>query len=384
MRIIEVNLPVKLDDGSVKVFKAFRSQHSNALGIFKGGVRFSPLVTREEVMTLSMWMTFKTAIAGIVFGGGKGGVNLDPKKYSSSELERIARAYIDAISAYVGEEKDSIGPDVGTNEEIMGIMADEYEKLENRKAPGVTTGKPIAFGGSKGRSESTGLGVATILEAYFLNCGESLAGKTISLEGFGNVGSFFAKNVLEKNSKIIAIKELDYKSEPIYLYKEDGFSFDELVSLKESSYKNLTCGAKFISREDFLSLDVDVFAPCALENSIDEDEAKILNAKLVIEGANGPTTSRADEILKEKNVNVIPDILANSGGVIVSYFEWVQNRTSLYWTRDEVIERLINCLKSSFENVLEIKNSYNSTLREASYMFALKRINSALRAKRLI
>lgn len=167
MRIIEVNLPVKLDDGSVKVFKAFRSQHSNALGIFKGGVRFSPLVTREEVMTLSMWMTFKTAIAGIVFGGGKGGVNLDPKKYSSSELERIARAYIDAISAYVGEEKDSIGPDVGTNEEIMGIMADEYEKLENRKAPGVTTGKPIAFGGSKGRSESTGLGVATILEAYF-------------------------------------------------------------------------------------------------------------------------------------------------------------------------------------------------------------------------
>lgn len=382
-RLIEVSLPIKMDDGSTKVFKAYRSAHSSILGPSKGGVRFNENVNANEVKALSMMMTIKSALLSLPLGGGKGGLKVDPESLSDRELESLARAYVRAINNYLGSDIDVPAPDVNTNPKIMGYFIDEYIALNEGKVDfGTFTGKPISLGGSLGRSAATGYGLALSVKYAYEQRGESLEAKTFALQGFGNVGYFAAKYLSGFGAILVAVNARDKQatSGSSAIYLEEGFDVEELQAVREEygSVLKYDKGEK-ITNEEFFALDVDILLPCALENAIDEKIAPSIKARVIGEGANGPTTDKAAELLEDKGVLIIPDILANSGGVLVSYYEWVQNRTGSYLTLEEVQEKQRDQMTRVFEEVFAIARDKNVNLRRASFMKALERLSDGLK-----
>lgn len=381
-RFIEISIPVKMDDGSLKVFKGYRSAHNHALGPSKGGVRFHQSVNVEEVKALSTWMTLKAGLLAIPYGGGKGGICVDPKKLSDRELESLSRGYVRGLYKYLGERIDIPAPDVNTNGKIMSYFIDEYTKLNGDKEDfGTFTGKPLILGGSLGRSEATGYGVVITTKYGAKKIGLDLKNAEIGLQGFGNVGSFTLKYLVEEGAKVkyLSIRDENEECGRSALYSEDGFDYESLQKYRDEN-KTLVGypKAKKISDEEFWQTKFDILIPAALENIITEKIAKNLDVKLIAEGANGPTTPEADIILKEKNVEVIPDVLANSGGVLVSYYEWIQNQYGNYWSKEEVQEKQEKDMLKALEGIFEIKEEFDTNIREASYMFAIKRIAEAM------
>ena len=377
-RCVEVSIPVTMDDGSIQVFKGYRSMHCDAIGPGKGGIRFHQNVTMDEVKALSIWMTFKCGVLNLPYGGGKGGVIVEPAKLSQGELERLSRGYIRAIAPVIGEKVDIPAPDVNTNPTIMGWMIDEYIKLKGNDI-GVLTGKPIILGGSAGRTAATGKGTAIIVRESLKKLNIDIKGAKVVVQGFGNVGSFAARFIEELGAKIIAVSDVNGA-----IYNPDGFSVAAIE--KEIAEKKTVvglAGAKQISNSELLELECDVLVPAALENQITDENADRIKAKVVAEAANGPTTPEADEILRKKGIIVVPDILTNAGGVTVSYFEWVQNRYGLYWTEKEVNERLEDAMVHSFENVWAMyqKHINDVTPRMAAYMVSIDRLAQAIKAR---
>ena len=376
MKVLEVSFPVKLDDGTIKTFTGYRSQHNNAVGPFKGGLRFHPAVTKDEVKALSTWMTFKCSVAGIPYGGGKGGMAIDPKKYSKAELERISRGFAEAISPLIGEKVDIPAPDVNTNGQIMSWMVDSYEKIVGHSAKGVFTGKPLEFGGSLARTEATGYGVHLAAKKALDKLNIDVKGATYAVQGFGNVGYYTAYYAYKDGAKIVAFSNTD-----VAIYNENGIDMEAIIKDYEENgriVENKGYGKDF-TNEELLELEVDVLAPCALENQITSENADRIKAKIITEGANGPTTPEADEILYKKGIVVIPDILANAGGVVVSYFEWVQNLQGYYWSFDEVQEKEDTVLSNAFEDVWSIADEFKVDLRNAAYMSSIRRIEKAMK-----
>ena len=381
-RVMEVAIPVKMDDGTTKVFKGFRSQHNNAVGPTKGGIRFHQNVSRDEVRALSIWMTFKCSVTGIPYGGGKGGIIVDPSELSQRELEALSRGYIDKIHKYIGEKQDVPAPDVNTNGQIMSWMVDEYNKLNGESAMGVITGKPVEFGGSKGRTAATGFGVAVVAREAVKKVGIDTNGATVALQGFGNVGSYTGLNMERLGSKIVALGEWCKEEGTYAIYNKDGINMEELVEFAKTE-RNLTKfpGAKKISMEEFWGLEVDVLAPAALENAITNENVDLIKAKVVVEAANGPITPEADAKLAEKGILVTPDILSNAGGVTVSYFEWVQNLYGYYWEEKEVEQKEERAMVEAFNDIWKIKEEYNVTMRNAAYMHSIKRVAAAMKLR---
>ncbi len=379
-RVIEVSIPVRMDDGTVKVFKAWRSNHNTALGPAKGGIRYHPDVTKEEVMALSAWMSMKNALMDLPYGGGKGGVKVNPKELSAGELERLSRGFIDRIYKYLGPDQDIPAPDVYTNPKIMAWMMDEYEKLVGAKKPGVITGKPLILGGSEGRGQATSLGGFFVLREALKVKGETLEGKTAAVQGFGNAGSFMAKFLHEEGVKVVAVS--DSKGG---IYKPDGLPIPEVMRVKQETGAVVNFeGAERITNEELLLLDVDILVPAALEGVITGENADKVKARYIVELANGPVTPEADEILHKKGIFTLPDILANAGGVTVSYFEWVQNRMGYYWEREEVVEKLEKKMRKAFKEVYDAMEKYGINSRQAAYVVALDRIVQAMEARGII
>ena len=377
-RVMEVNIPVRMDDGRVEVFTGYRAQHSTALGPAKGGVRFHPDVCLDEVKTLSFWMTCKCSVAGLPLGGGKGGITVDPSKLSVGELERLSRGYVSKLADIIGEKIDVPAPDVNTNGQIMAWMTDEYCKIVGRNDLGVFTGKPVCFAGSLGRTEATGRGVMLSVRETCKNLGINPKGATVAIQGFGNVGSWAGKMVHKYlGCKVVAISDVSGA-----IYCEAGIDpYEAEAYLKAHKKLSGYPGSKDISNAELLEMDVDILLPCALESQITSENADRIKAKIISEGANGPTTPDADEILEKKGIVVVPDILANAGGVVVSYFEWVQNRYSYYWTEDEVNERQERCLKIAYDKVWETSKEYGVSLRVAAYVVALARLKDAMKMR---
>ena len=378
MRVLEVSFPVKLDDGTVKTFVGYRSQHNNAVGPFKGGLRFHPNVTRDEVKALSTWMTFKCSVAGIPYGGGKGGMAINPKDYSKAELERISKGFAKAISPIIGEKVDIPAPDVNTNGQIMSWMVDAYEEIEGKSAKGVFTGKPLEFGGSLARTEATGYGVNLAAKKALEKLNIDVKGATYAVQGFGNVGFYTAYYAHKDGAKIVAFSNVD-----VAIYNENGIDMEAVIKdFKENGCISENKGyGKDITNAELLELEVDVLTPCALENQITSENADRIKAKVVVEGANGPTTPEADEILFKKGILVVPDILANAGGVVVSYFEWVQNLQSYYWSFEEVQQKENALLSGAFEDVWALAAEYKVDLRNAAYMKSIERIAKAMKLR---
>ena len=377
-RALEVSFPVKLDDGTVKTFTGYRSQHNNAVGPYKGGVRFHPNVNFDEVKALSIWMTIKCCVAGIPYGGGKGGITLDPRDYSEAELERISRAYAEAISPLIGEKIDIPAPDVNTNGKIMSWMVDAYENIVKKSAPGVFTGKPVEFGGSLARTEATGYGVNFAAVQALEKLGKDVKGATYAIQGFGNVGYHTGYYAHKAGAKVVAVSTVD-----VAIYNENGLDMEALFKEYQANgfITNQAGYGKEISNAELLALDVDVLAPCALENQLTSENAGKVRAKIVVEGANGPTTPEADAILRQNGVLVVPDILANCGGVVVSYFEWVQNLQGYYWEFDEVQEKETVVLRRAFRDIWNLAQEYDVDLRTASYMMSIRRVEKAMKLR---
>jgi len=374
--ILEVNLPIDMDDGTTRVFRGYRSQHTHSIGPTKGGIRYHQDVSEDEVKALSMWMTWKCAVMSLPYGGGKGGIIVDPKKLSKHELQHLSRAYIRAIYKMIGPENDVPAPDVNTTGEIMAWMMDEYEKLTGRHAPGVITGKPLCVGGSKGRDTATAMGGWMCLEEAMKKI--KLHKKTAAIQGYGNAGYFMAKILQENGFKIIAVS--DSKGA---IMNENGLDWKKVLEHKQKTTTVVGYpGSKEISNEEILELDVEVLVPAALEEAITGSNAENIKAKIVVELANGPTTPEADEIMFKKGILVIPDILANAGGVTVSYFEWVQNLAGCYWPDEEVHEKLTKKMKEAFNDVYAIMEKNKCKMREAAYRKAIARVSEAFKARR--
>lgn len=382
-RMIEVQIPVKMDDGTLKTFTGFRASHNTAIGPAKGGIRFHHGVHGDEVKALSIWMTFKCGIMDVPYGGGKGGVIVNPLELSANELEQVARGYVRGTHKYLGEKIDIPAPDVGTNGQVMAWMVDEYIKLNGDDMHlGVLTGKPVEFAGSLGRNESTGYGIYLIAREAAKKLGIDMAKAKVAVQGFGNAGRFTVKNLCNQGNKPVAICEWEPKGGTYAIYKEDGFDFDEMVEYVNKN-KNLLNfpGSKPITVEEFWELEVDIMIPAALENAIDEEQAKALKVKLVCEAANGPVTPAADEILKERGIIVTPDIITNAGGVTVSYFEWVQNRYGYYWSEEEVYEKQEIKMVQAFNDVWKLAEETGTTIREAAYMISVKKVADTMRLR---
>lgn len=379
-----VHFPVEMDDGTVRVFTGYRVQYSTARGPAKGGIRYHQNVNIDEVKALAAWMAFKVAIADIPYGGGKGGIIVDPFTLSDKELERMTRAYTMMIAPVIGPDKDIPAPDVGTTPQTMAWMADEYGKINGHYTPSVVTGKPLEIGGSAGRVEATGRGVARSLTNVLKKLNINPDDISVAIQGMGNVGSITALTLYEMGVKIVAVSDVSGG-----IYRKDGLNIKEIVEYLSQSRMNLISGYEAeglerISNSELLLLDVDVVVPAALENQIDEDNANDIKAKIVLEAANGPTTAEADAILRERGVVVVPDIFANSAGVIVSYFEWVQNRQGYYWSEKEVNEKLMYKMDNNFEDLWALSQEKGITLREAAYCIALDRIVNAGKKKGLL
>jgi len=374
-KIIELKLTVRMDDGSIQVFQAFRVQHSLMRGPAKGGVRFHQDVTRDEVKALAFWMTIKCAVVDIPFGGGKGGIVVDPSKLSLGELEALSRRYFAELGTDVGPEQDIPAPDVNTNPQIMAWFMDTYSMHQRRHAPGVVTGKPLELGGSEGRTQATAQGMVYTLEEAIRHLGMEQDGTTIAIQGFGNAGSNAALLLSEKGMKIVAISDVTGA------YRNDtGIDVGTAVEWTKANGGRLIgfheSGAAEPMEDPMalLELDVDVLIPAALENQITARNANNVKAKIIAECANGPVTPEADEILNGKGVFIIPDILCNAGGVTVSYFEWVQNRAAYYWTEERVLEELDRIMRKSFQDVLAASLKYDVPMRVAAFVVAMERV----------
>lgn len=376
-RTLEVSIPLKMDDGSTKVFTGYRSQHSTVLGPAKGGVRYHQNVSLDEVKTLAFWMTCKCAVAGLPYGGGKGGIIVDPNTLSKRELEALTRAYIDRIAMIIGEKKDIPAPDMNTNAQIMGWMMDEYSKITGQFEPGFITGKAICVGGSLGRTAATGRGVVTAaLEALKLK-GIAPQDATAAVQGFGNVGSWTAKLFNEEGVKVVAVSDVKGA-----IYNADGLDCNDVEKFAQANGSVVGYpGVQVITNAELLALEVTILSPCAMELQITKDNAANVKAQIVAEGANGPTTPEADEILSAKGVFVVPDILANGGGVTVSYFEWVQNLYRYFWSEEEVVEKQIVMMRNAFKNVYAAAEKYGVNMRVAAYIVALSSLDEAMKVR---
>ncbi len=381
-RFIEISIPVKMDDGSVKVFKGYRSMHSDAVGPGKGGISFHPGVNPDEVKALSVWLTFKCCVTGIPYGGGKGGITVDPSTLSQGELERLSRGYIQGLHKYLGEKIDIPAPDVNTNGQIMAWMVDEYCKLTGTMNTGVITGKPVEWGGSLGRNEATGFGVAVVAREAAAKLGINIKESTVAIQGFGNVGSFTVKNVEKQGAKIVALGEWNREIGTFAIYNEDGLDYSDLAAY-QAEHKTIANypKAKMITLDEFWALDVDIMIPAALENAITLENADKIKAKLVVEAANGPITPEADEILENKGILVTPDILSNAGGVTVSYFEWVQNLYGYYWSEKEVEEKEEIAMVNAFNALWKIKEEFNVPMRRSAYLHSVKKVAEAMKLR---
>lgn len=373
-RVITASIPVNMDDGSTKMFTGYRSQYNDALGPFKGGIRFHPDVNEDEVKALSFWMTMKTAVVGLPLGGGKGGIIVNPKELSQGELERLSRGYIRALYKYVGPTQDTPAPDVYTTPQIMSWMLDEYETLIGEKAPGMITGKPIALGGSQGRGFSTAQGGVYCLREAMRKLGKNPEETTVAIQGFGNAGSYMAELLAADGYNIVAVT--DSKGGAM---NDSGLDIAAVKQYKaEQGVVQGAPGSTAISNEDILTMKVDILVPAALENVITDDMAKAIQATIIVELANGPTTPEADTILAQQDVLVIPDILANAGGVTVSYFEQVQNAMNYYWKEADVLEKLDEIMTTAFQDVWERKERYGVDMRTAAFVTALERVSEAM------
>ena len=380
-RTLEVSIPVKMDDGHVEVFTGYRSQNSTVLGPVKGGVRYHQNVSMDEVKTLGFWMTTKCAIAGLPYGGGKGGIIVDPRKVSRGELERITRGYIDRIAPIIGEKKDIPAPDVNTNAQIMAWMLDEFSKINCQYTPGFITGKAVSMGGSLGRTSATGRGVVTAALELLKREGIKPEDATLAIQGFGNVGSWTAKCAADKGLKIVALSDISGG-----IYDPNGFDpykVEEYAQNNGGVIKGYP-GAKAISNEEVLEQDVTVLIPAALELQITGKNADKIKAKMIVEAANGPTDADADAILEKRGIPVVPDVLANGGGVTVSYFEWVQNLYRYFWTEEEVIDRQEQMMVKAFANVYDAAKKYNTTMRVGAYIVALNALAEPLKLRGII
>jgi len=375
-RFVEVSIPVRMDDGRLEVFTGYRCQHSMVRGPAKGGIRFHPDVSADEVRALAFWMTFKCAAAGLPFGGGKGGVICNPRKMSPGELERLSRGYIRKIAPFIGPDTDVPAPDVYTNAQIMAWMMDEYSTIVGVRTPGVITGKPIALGGSLGRDDATARGGFYQLVELEQRLGLTPEKTRIAIQGFGNAGLTFAKLAAGRGYRIVAAS--DSKGG---VHAPDGFDVDSLIETKQSKGSvTASQGATRLDQGEVLEVDCDVLVPAALENVITADNASRVRAGLVIELANGPTTARADEILDDAGCLVIPDILANSGGVTVSYYEWTQNRSGYAWPIERVRDELCGTMARELNAIYDLKQHLGVPMRTAAYVHALDRLAEAIEA----
>ena len=385
---LKVSIPVRMDDGELRIFPGYRVRYDDTRGPTKGGIRYHQDVSSDEVQSLAFWMTFKCAVANLPFGGGKGGITVNPKELSPFELERLSRGYIDAVADFIGPDIDIPAPDVYTNQMIMGWMVDEYSIIKRQITPAVITGKPLTMGGSLGRDTATAMGAFFTVEATWpqLGLNGSPADTTVAVQGFGNAGAIIAELLFNAGYKVVAVS--DSKGG---IYRREGLDIPSVRQFKDSTrtLKAVYCEGtvcsivehETITNEELLALDVDILAPAALENQITEANARDIKAKAVYELANGPTTPGADEILRQRDVIVFPDILVNAGGVTVSYFEWVQNRQGLYWTLEQVNQRLKQMMVEETERIWAIAQEQGISPRTAAYVHALNRIGDAVQAK---
>jgi len=378
-----INFPVKMDNGEVRLFKGYRVQHNNLLGPFKGGMRYHPSVTLDDVKALASMMTWKSALMRLPYGGGKGGIKFDPKAVSTGELQRITRRFTHALGENIGPDYDIPAPDVGTNSQTMAWMMDTYANMVGSSAKqsvkGVVTGKPVASGGTLGRTKATAQGLVYCIIEWAKENNFELEGKTMTVQGFGNVGSYTALILAKLGVSTVAVG--DHTG---YLYNPEGFNAHKLQEhvAKNGSIQGYP-GGKPITREEFFKTKSDIFAPCALENQIGEEEARVLDCKLIAEGANGPTTPEGEKILLDKGIVILPDVLANSGGVTVSYYEWVQNKRSESWTEEEVDAKLEKAMKRAYKEVADFARSKKTDLRVAAYALALSRIESVYKEREI-
>ncbi len=373
-RELIVHFPVKMDDGTVRIFTGYRVHHSTVLGPSKGGIRYHPDVTLNETRALAMLMTWKCAVVGLPYGGAKGGVVVNPKTLSANELEHLTRRYTAEIVIMIGPESDIPAPDVGTNPQVMAWLMDTYSMHRGFSVPSIVTGKPIAIGGSHGRLEATGRGVAIALREAAARKGMRLEGATVVIQGFGNVGSVAASQIGQLGCKIIGVADINGG-----IMNARGLDIDRL--LEHARQTKTVVGfpdTDHISNEEILELPCDFLVPCALEGQIAEDNAPRLRAKMIVEGANGPTTPGADAILEDRGITVVPDILANAGGVIVSYFEWVQGLQQFFWSEEEVNQNLERIMVRSFEQVAHVADERQVNMRTAALIGAIERVSQAL------
>lgn len=379
-RETKVYLPVEMDDGTVKVFEGYRVQHSNIRGPFKGGIRYHQNCDLNEVKALATWMTLKCAVADIPYGGAKGGVKVDPHTLSPRELRRLTRRYTFAIAPIIGADTDIPAPDVNTSPQTMAWVLDTYSQLKGHPCPGAVTGKPVELGGSRGRNSATGRGVVISTKLLLALNGRPLAGTTVAVQGMGNVGANTARIFCHRGVKVVAISDISGG-----LFCGDGLDIDAISVFLEKEGALLkdynAPGIKHITNDEVLTCKCDVLVPAALENQITADNAGKLNCAYIVEAANGPTTEEADEILAKRGITLIPDIFANSGGVIVSYFEWVQNIQELTWDRSQVNEMLEKLMTKSFQTILDAKEECHCSFRMAAYIVALRKLVTAEKMK---
>ncbi len=376
-REMKVAVPVQMDDGSVQVFDGYRVQHSTTLGPAKGGIRYHHDVNKDEVKALAAWMSFKCAVAGIPYGGGKGAIRVDPSKLSKRELERLTRRYTAMIMPIIGPNIDIPAPDVNTNAEIMGWVMDTYSMMVGYSVPGVVTGKPIEIGGTLGRTDATGRGVMIIVNRALEYLGIKLNPARVAIQGMGNVGGTAARLMHQAGYKIVAVSDISGG-----YYNPDGHDIPDMLryiaASKSRSLEGYSAkGCSKITNSELICCDCDVLLPCALENQITGDNANDIKAKLVVEGANGPTNVDGDAILAKRGIALVPDILANSGGVIVSYFEWAQNMQHVSWTEEEVNKRLEEYLMRAFDQVAAAAAAKKAPFRMGAYMVAINRLSKA-------
>ena len=383
---LSVSIPVRMDDGSLKIFQGYRVRYDDTRGPGKGGVRYHPNVCLDEVQSLAFWMTFKCAVLNLPFGGAKGGITVNPKTLSKLELERLSRGYIDAIADFIGPDVDILAPDVYTNAMIMGWMMDQYSIICRKISPAVVTGKPMTMGGSIGRDEATATGAFFAIQTLLPKFDQIPQETTVAIQGFGNVGAVLAELLAKSGYKVVAVSDSLGG-----IYAKQGLDIHSIRQYKLSSQgikavycEGSVCNSvahEVIANQELLALDVDMLIPAALENQITEENVNSIKAKYIFELANGPTTSGADKVLEEKGIWVFPDILVNAGGVTVSYFEWVQNRSGLYWTLEEVNQRLGQKMVAETEQIWSISQEQSISMRTAAYVHALNRLGEALSAK---
>ncbi|GIN14597.1 catabolic NAD-specific glutamate dehydrogenase RocG [Shouchella clausii] len=372
IRMLTVRIPIRMDNGKTKVFTGYRAQHNDAVGPTKGGVRFHPEVNETEVKALSMWMSLKAGIVDLPYGGGKGGIICDPREMSLGEIERLSRGYVRAISQIVGPTKDIPAPDVFTNAQIMAWMMDEYSLIREFDSPGFITGKPIVLGGSHGRETATAKGVTICIEEAARKRGLDVKDARIIIQGFGNAGSFLAKFLKEKGATIVGISDAHGA-----LYNDEGLDIDYLLKRRDRFGSVTNLFENRISNKELLEKECDILVPAAIANQLTADNAANIQASIIVEAANGPTTLEATEILSKRGILIIPDVLASAGGVTVSYFEWVQNNQGFYWTKEEVADRMRDVLISSMNKVFATAEKHQVNMRLASYIVGIRKTAEA-------